>query len=146
DPVAAFRNLCGALRSGGRLGFVCYQPREKNEWAEVTLGAVLPVLPSQELPALYHPGRPGPFFLESEARIRSILEPAGYSAIRVEPLELAVHLGGAMTLDEAVDYALEVGPAARAIADAGKEFTPACREALAKAYAPFAGERGVWLG
>ncbi|MGW0555794.1 class I SAM-dependent methyltransferase [Streptomyces sp. NPDC002926] len=32
DPVAAFRNICGALRPGGRLVQLVWQPPAGNEW------------------------------------------------------------------------------------------------------------------
>ena len=32
DPVAAFTNIAGALRPGGRLAFVCWQDLMVNDW------------------------------------------------------------------------------------------------------------------
>jgi SAM-dependent methyltransferase len=32
DPEAAFANLAGALRPGGRLAFACWQDLFQNEW------------------------------------------------------------------------------------------------------------------
>ena len=32
DPAAAFSNIRAALKSGGRLAFVCWQPLELNPW------------------------------------------------------------------------------------------------------------------
>src|SRR5262249_9342980 len=39
DPVAAFANLRQALRSDGRLAFVCWQPMPANPWMAVPLMA-----------------------------------------------------------------------------------------------------------
>ena len=39
DPIAAFANLRGALRPGGRVAFVCWQPRDRNPWMTVPLAA-----------------------------------------------------------------------------------------------------------
>jgi ubiquinone/menaquinone biosynthesis C-methylase UbiE len=146
DSEAAFRHLAGALRPGGRLGFVCYQAREKNEWAEVLLQAVSRALGASELPALYREDRPGPFHFADRARLEGLLTRAGFVDVTIEPEERRVHLGGSTTLDEALEYTLQVGPAARMIADAPREQHAACRAAVREALAPFVGPEGVWLG
>ena len=51
DPVAAFANIRLALKTGGRLSFVCWRPLEQNEWMKVPLEAALPFLPSAQMPA-----------------------------------------------------------------------------------------------
>ncbi len=146
DSLLAFKNLLAALKPGGRLGFVCFQEREKNEWAEVVLSAVTPVLGLRELPPLYDPDRPGPFYFAQPDRIRSVLEGAGYAEVVIEAEQRKLHYGGASTLEQALDYAMQIGPAARAIAEADPALAPACREALGRALAPHAGPDGVWLG
>jgi hypothetical protein len=146
DSLAAFRNLGTALRSGGRLGFVCWQGREKNEWAEVPLQAVLPVIGTREVPELLQPDRPGPFYFSDQRRIRGVLETAGYIDIDIQPFERPLHFGAAMTLEEAVDYATRIGPSSRVMADASEDLGSEFREALSRALAPFVGERGLWLG
>lgn len=144
DARAAFANLRAALRPGGRLAFVCWQPVERNPWAGVPLAAVMRLRPGAPLPELLHPDLPGPFYLGDPARIRAILADAGFSAIDVAPWQGRIHFGGAMNQAEALDYARQIGPAARAIADAPEAERPALEEALAAALAPFVGERGVW--
>ncbi len=37
DPVTAFSNLRAALKPGGRLAFVCWQPLDLNPWMATTL-------------------------------------------------------------------------------------------------------------
>jgi len=39
DPTAAFTNLRAALRPGGRLAFICWQPLRENPWLAVPLAA-----------------------------------------------------------------------------------------------------------
>ena len=64
DPVAAFANLRTALRSGGRLGFVCWAALERNPWfalplavGERMLGPAEPHPPRAPRPqALNHTG------------------------------------------------------------------------------------------
>jgi SAM-dependent methyltransferase len=145
DTRAAFRNLRAAARPGGRLSFVCWQDLAKNPWAARPLEAVMRLLPASALPDLMRPGRPGPFFLSDPARVRAILGDAGWGDVSLEPVEMPLHLGGAGTLDEVVDYSLQIGPAARAMGDAPETLRPALAAALREAFAPFAGARDVFM-
>jgi SAM-dependent methyltransferase len=143
DPVAAFAHLRTTLASGGRLGFVCWQPLEVNPWAHAPLSAVRGLKPEHQLLELLAPGKPGPFALSDAANVRGVLERAGFASIAVTPYEAEVPIGGARTLEEAVAYSLQIGPAARFIADADLEHDPRVPEALTAAIAPYATERGV---
>src|SRR5262249_33548234 len=117
EPRAAFRNLRAAARPGGRLSFVCWQDLAKNPWAARPLEAVMRLLPASAMPDMLREGRPGPFFLSDPARVRAILGGAGWTDVSVEPVEMHLHLGGSATLDEAIEYSLQIGPAARAMGD-----------------------------
>jgi SAM-dependent methyltransferase len=145
DPRAAFRNLRAAARAGGRLSFVCWQDLGKNPWAARPLEAVMRLLPASALPDLLREGRPGPFFFSDPARVRAILGDAGWTDVSLEPVETPLHLGGAATLDEAVEYSLQIGPAARAMAEAREALKPELEAALRAALAPYVGARGVFL-
>src|SRR5262245_33057516 len=145
DARAAFRNLRAAARPNARLSFVCWQDLAKNPWAARPLEAVMRLLPASAMPDLLREGRPGPFFLSDPARVRAILGDAGWSDVSIEPVEMPLHLGGAATLDEAVEYSLQIGPAARAMTDAPERLKPALEAALREALAPFASARGVFV-
>jgi len=145
DPVAAFRNLRAAARAGGRLSFVCWQELRKNPWAARPLEAVMRLLPASAMPDMLREGRPGPFFLSDPARVRAILEAAGWRDVSLEAVEMPLHLGAAASLDDAVAYALQIGPAARAMAEAPEALKPALERALREALAPFASARGVFM-
>jgi ubiquinone/menaquinone biosynthesis C-methylase UbiE len=145
DARAAFRNLHGAARPGGRMSFVCWQDLAKNLWASRPLAAVMRVLPESAMPDMLREGRPGPFFFSDPARVRAILGDAGWKDVSLEPVEMPLHLGGAATLDEVVDYSFQIGPAARAMTDAPESLKPALEAALREALAPFVGPRGVFM-
>ena len=145
DPSAAFRNLRAAARPGARLSFVCWQDLAKNPWAARPLEAVMRLLPESAMPDMLRDGRPGPFFMSDPARVRAILGAAGWKDVSLEPVEMLLHLGGAATLDEAVEYSLQIGPAARAMTDAPEALEPALEAALRHALAPFATARGVFM-
>jgi SAM-dependent methyltransferase len=144
DSVAAFSNLRSAMKTAGRLGFVCWQPLEKNPWVALPLNAVRKILPDQPLPALLAPDKPGPFYFSSPEFVRDVLASAGFEQIAIEPREFHVSLGGAKTLDEAVDYCLDLGPTARFVGDAPKERVPELRTAVRDSLAPLVTEDGVF--
>ena len=74
DPPAAFANLAGALRPGGRLSFACWQGREQNGWVSIPMAALIGEV---ELPPPPAPDAPGPFALGDPDRLRALLEGAG---------------------------------------------------------------------
>jgi SAM-dependent methyltransferase len=89
DPVAAFTNIAGALRPGGRLALVSWRGPEHNEWflslAEaMTLGRGLPTPP---------PDAPTPFAHADATRVEQILTTSGFTAVRCEALDLPMYFG-----------------------------------------------------
>ncbi|MBI2168154.1 MAG: methyltransferase domain-containing protein [Actinobacteria bacterium] len=90
DPKAAFANIAAALRRGGRLAFVCWQPLFENEWIMVPVAAALEHVP---LPEMGEPGAPGPFAFAEQGRVEDILGSAGFKNISLEPLELPMRVG-----------------------------------------------------
>jgi SAM-dependent methyltransferase len=112
DPSAAFANLRKALRSHGRLAFVCWRDVKENLWASAPMSAARPLLPPQEP---VDPLAPGPFAFADDARLENILIKAGYRDIRIEKLDSTMNMGA--TVDEAVEQALRIGPLSRATAD-----------------------------
>jgi SAM-dependent methyltransferase len=132
DPVAAFGNVRSALRPGGRLAFACWRPVTENPWVLVPMAAAAPLM---ALPPPPPPGTPGPFAFGDGARVRGILEAAGFADIAVDPAELPMTPGGG-DLDEAADTFLEIGPLASALreADAGAALRDQIRGAVRKAF------------
>lgn len=75
DPVAAFGNLRGAVRPGGRLLCAAWRPLADNPWFRVPMEAARALLPPQP-PA--DPEAPGPFALANQDRTLGILRAAGW--------------------------------------------------------------------
>ena len=142
DPTIAFANLRATLRPAGRLAFVCWQELAKNPWCMVPLGAVAAHVPLPPPPA---PGEPGPFSFGDAARVRRILEGAGFARVEIEPHEQPLGLGDGGGIEQAVEFALEVGPTARLVKDVAPEVKGRAREAIRTALLPFAGPGGVRL-
>jgi SAM-dependent methyltransferase len=141
DPEAAFRNLLNALRPGGRLGFVCWQPLLENPWMMVPLAAAAQHV---QLPPPPPPGTPGPFAFGDPDRVRGILEGAGFEKVRIDPWRGELAPGGGR-LSTGVDLFLEIGPVSRVLreAGAGPEVKKRVVEAIREAIVPFEGPDGV---
>ena len=140
DPAKAFTNLRTALRPNGRLCFVCWQPLEKNEWARIPLMAATKYVP---LPAPPSPDAPGPFAFANPDRVRRILETAGFPRVDIASHEAALTMGGAATVNEAVDFVMEIGPIARLLGGAGSDIRTRVIEELRTTLAPYATRGGV---
>ena len=144
DPAAAFANIRSVTKPGGGLAFVCWQSLEKNPWAGVPLSGVLRVLPPL---APAPPNAPGPFALANGEYLRDLLARAGWSDVVLTSVVHPVKLGD--TLDEAVEYASRMGPAARAIGAADeatqKRALQMLRETLAPSSPGFALNGAVWV-
>jgi ubiquinone/menaquinone biosynthesis C-methylase UbiE len=142
DPQAAFANLFKALCPGGRFSFVCWQELKKNPWALVSLEAVAKHIEVQ--PSM--PDAPGPFAFANPDRVSHTLSKAGFRDLNIEGFIEEVAVGGTGNLDEAVDFLMQMGPAAAAIRKTG---TPEKRsmlvDALRHALAPYQRSQGVQM-
>src|SRR6202140_1666154 len=116
-----------ALRSSGRLTMACWREPRDNPWLILPLQAVYKHVP--KLPQL-GPEDPGPFAFASEGRVTRILSEAGFSKIAMEPCDLALDIAVGRGLDAAVETALEIGPAARALAEQPPELIAAATNSI----------------
>lgn len=110
DPVSAFRNIRRALKSGGRMAFICWQPAEENEWIRLPLEVVNDHIP---LPSPPEPEHPGPLSFGDRSRVMRILKKAGFKKILMEKFESTLNVGS--NLDEAVEFLTLMGPASGAL-------------------------------
>lgn len=148
EPARAFANIRGALRTGGRLAFVCWREPAANPWLMTPLSAVYHHVP--RLPD-HGPNAPGPFAFAAAERVRRILAEAGFTGIALEPADFELDLAVGRGLEAAVETALEIGPASRALQDqpeavraaAAGSIREALRAAQSGATVPLAA--GVWL-
>src|SRR5262249_15945665 len=142
DPAAAFANLRTTLRSDGRLCFLCWQTLEKNTWARVPfLAATRYVQP----PAPPAPDAPGPFAFANPDRVLRLLEAGGFKDVSCESHEAELNMGGARTVDEAVEFSLEVGPIARLLGDADVDVRPRVAQGVREVLTPYVSQHGVSL-
>jgi SAM-dependent methyltransferase len=141
SPTKAFANLARALRPGGRVVFACWQPPAANPWVSVPLGALASVVP---LPPPPPPGAPGPFAFGETERVRGILGDAGLSEIQFRDEQLPMTFAD---VDEAAGFLTEMGPASRAVREAGggEPLREKAQAAIRGAIAPYAKGRRVEL-
>ncbi|MFI1227587.1 MULTISPECIES: class I SAM-dependent methyltransferase [unclassified Streptomyces] len=131
DPVAAFTNIAGALRPGGRLAFVCPAEADGNDWLQA-LVALRGILPVGEFGA---PGSsPGMFSLADPERTMGILSDAGFEASEA----VRVHADGVWGRDaeDAADFLLGSGPGRHLLDQVGAEEQRLARRTLADALRP----------
>ena len=133
NPEAAFVNIGGALKPGGRLDFVCWRPAAENPWVTVPFEAARPLLPSFEPPG---PNEPGQFAFADSARVERILAAAGFTEIRSEPHDVMLRVGDG-DLDTCVEVTLKLGPVSRLLREAGAEAVPPVAAAIRAAVAPY---------
>jgi SAM-dependent methyltransferase len=133
EPARSFRNLRKALKSPGRLAFACWREPRENPFFMTPLQAVYKHVPKLPSPG---PEDPGPFSFASEQRVRRILGEAGFSGVRMEPCNLALDPAVGRGLEAAVKSALEIGPAARALAEQPPDVVAASVRSIRDALAP----------
>lgn len=124
DPIAAFRNIRGALKPGGRLVFACWGPLAENRhWlishdiAQRHLGPPSPK-PTHE---------PSPLAFADPDYVLAVLAAAGFAEISVERAHPTI-IGG--TPEDEARQALTMGPTARLIDE--KQPDEAIRQTIAR--------------
>lgn len=103
DPVAAFANVGGAMRPGGRVALIAWQELPRNEWLTAIRGALAQGRDVPTPPA----GTPGPFGFADPDRVRVILREAGFQDVRIDEVEAPVRLGA--NGDDAYGFVKELG-------------------------------------
>jgi ubiquinone/menaquinone biosynthesis C-methylase UbiE len=135
EPAASFANMRRALRPSGRLTFACWREPRDNPWLMLPLQAVYQHVP--KLPQL-GPEDPGPFSFASEQRVRRILSAAGFSRVEMERCDLSLDVATGRGLDAALETALEIGPASRALEGQPPDLRAAAANSIREALTPFA--------
>jgi hypothetical protein len=133
DPTLAFANMRRGLKPSGRLVFVCWRDAKLNPWLSLPLRAVIQHVP--RLPDL-GPEDPGPFSFASEARVRRILSSAGFRDVAMSPRDLELDIAGGQGLEAALESALEIGPASRALEGQPETLRALATQAIKQALAP----------
>lgn len=118
DPASALANIAGNLKPGARMLFACWRVPRANEWVSrpmALLKSLMPDLPPSD------PTAPGPFAFADPERLTGLLEDAGFEGILLEPFDFGVTLSRSGGAVEAARFAVQIGPAAAALAEASEE-------------------------
>jgi ubiquinone/menaquinone biosynthesis C-methylase UbiE len=147
-PVAALCNIRKALKPGGELRMIVWRKREDNPWthkAELKVKEIVPVISHEETDQV-HCG-PGPFSMAGADMVSDMLQIAGFERIAFERYDTDICIG--RTLDDAVEFAMALGPAGEIIrlaGEAGQKLRPEVVAALRATLADHVRADGVWVG
>jgi len=144
SPVAALRNLRRTMTGGGKLSMTVWRQREDNAWlheAERCVKAIVPMTEQSDEPTC----GPGPFSMAGPDMVSAQLIAAGFDRVTFERYDTAICIG--RSLDEAIDFALTIGPAGEIMRLGGDEAErrrPEVVSALRDTLGAYAREGGVY--
>ena len=127
------------LRPGGRLALAVWSAPERNPWITIGFGLLVERghLPPPE------PGDPSPFAMSSEERTRTLLDSAGFTAVRTEAVPVRFVF---RDFDDYTAYATDTGgPAALVLQGLPEDERDALKTQLRAALAPFRADGGYEL-
>ncbi len=142
-PVPAMRNICGALRPGGRLSMVVWRRRIDNDWlyrAQTIVEQIVERPEEHDEPTC----GPGPFSMADADTTSEILVHAGFRDIALERCDIPIQIGRDM--DEALEFVKAIGPAGellRLAGDGAKHLHGTVDAALREGLAEYDGPEGV---
>ena len=134
EPALSFANLRHALKPAGRLAFACWREPRENPMLMTPLQAAYKHVPKLPQPG---PEDPGPFSFASEERVKRILREAGFVDVAIVPRNLSLDIAIGRGLEAAVQGAIEIGPASRALHDHPEDVRAAAKESIREALKPF---------
>jgi SAM-dependent methyltransferase len=142
DPTAAFANLRGAVRQGGRLLCAAWRPLADNPWFIVPQQAARALLPPQ---APADPDAPGPFAFANPDRTLGIFRDAGWQDVALTRQDVPMRFAAAGEIDQATEFATRVGALARMLAEVDPALHPRIRSAVADALKSYDSPAGIIL-
>jgi ubiquinone/menaquinone biosynthesis C-methylase UbiE len=146
SPGAAMRNIRRALKPGGQFSQIVWRKREDNPWvheAELRVREIVPVVSHEETNQV-HCG-PGPFSMAGPDMVSAMMLSAGFTGVTFERFDADICIG--RTLDEAVEFAMALGPAGeimRLAGDEGERLAPRVAGALRESLGRYLRDDGVW--
>lgn len=145
DPVAAFTNIRGGLRAGGRAAFVVASDGDGdgddygNEWIQALVG-LRGLLPMGGFGVT---GGPGMFSLADPGRLREVLTAAGFTGIGIEHVEAQGRWG--RDAEDATGFLMGSGPGRHLLAQVDEATGARARRELADILRPYEKDGAVRL-
>lgn len=140
DPVAAFQNIGRALKPGGRVAFVAWQPLARNEWMSELFGALAA---GRDLPRP-PTGAPGPFGLADPDTVRRVFGEAGFEDVNLEDVTEPVTVGA--DADDAFSFVRSLGITRGLLRDLDAETTARALDAVRATIAAHDTGNGIQFG
>lgn len=143
SPVAALRNMRKSLTPGGKLSIVVWRKREDNLWMYVAEQIVRKLVPEPETHDEPTCG-PGPFSMSGADMVSDQVQRAGFKDVAFERHDIPICIG--RNVDEAIDFAMALGPAGeivRLAKEEGEKRKPQVIAALRDAFREFESPNGV---
>jgi len=146
SPGAAMRNIRRALKPGGTFAQIVWRKRDDNPWlhdAELRVREIVPVVSHEETDQV-HCG-PGPFSMSGPDMVSSMMTGVGFTHVDFERFDAEICIG--RNLDDAVEFAMALGPAGEIMRLAGSEgerLKPQVIAALRETLSAYERRDGVW--
>jgi SAM-dependent methyltransferase len=143
NPVAALRNVREAMRPGGRFSAVVWRRKLDNSWvweAEQVVEKYLDHPEETDEPTC----GPGPFSMANADTVSEQMRIAGFESIELLRSDLPLRMG--MTLDDAVELTMALGPAGEVLrlwGDRADEIRPTIAAEIGAALSHFETPDGV---
>jgi ubiquinone/menaquinone biosynthesis C-methylase UbiE len=143
NPVAALRNVRGALAPGGRLVMVVWRRRIDNDWlyrAQEIVERIVSRPEEYDEPTC----GPGPFSMADADTTSEVVQQAGFTQVCLHRCDLPLLIGG--DVDEAIDMVCAIGPAGeilRLAGDRAAHLHDRVRSALREGLAEFQDPDGI---
>ncbi len=141
--VAALSNVGKTLVPNGELTMVVWRRRQDNPWLHAAELRVRELVPEVHPPDTVTCG-PGPFSMADDETVSEQLRAAGYERASFTRFDADICIG--KNLDEAIEFALALGPAGelmRLAGDEGERRRPAVTAALRETLSRFVRPDGV---
>ncbi len=135
SPVQALRNIHRSLAPKGKLCMVVWRKREDNLWLHTAERIVRELIPEEEEKQDDVTCGPGPFSMAGADLVSEQLAKAGFDRIAFERLDAPITIG--RDLDDAIEFAMALGPAGEIIrlaGELGEKKRPAVIAALRAAF------------
>ena len=145
SPVSAMRNVKKSLKPGGLLAMSVWRKRQDNPCFYVAQEVLERFIHEEDKATDQVTCGPGPFSMAGPDMVSDQLMAAGFTDIQFERFDAPLCIGH--TIEEALDFARDLGPAGESIRLAKEKaahLMPEIEKALKDAFEPYLSDEGVW--
>ncbi len=145
NPVAALQNIRRALAPDGYLAMSVWRKRQDNPCFYVAQQVVETFIAEEDKTPSDITCGPGPFSMAGPDMVSDQLMIAGFTEPQFLRFDAPLCIG--QTIEEALDFARDLGPAGESIrlaSDKAESDKAAIEQALRDAFAPYLRDDGVW--